>query len=42
MKVEDHNRAAWNKLVNEGNEWTRPVSSEVIAALGSSIIVPTV
>ncbi|MBN2499678.1 MAG: class I SAM-dependent methyltransferase [Anaerolineales bacterium] len=32
MRVEDHNRAAWNKLVSEGNEWTRPVSPEVITA----------
>ena len=23
-----HNRAAWDKLVQEGNEWTRPVSAE--------------
>lgn len=25
-----HNRAAWDKLVQEGNEWTRPVSAEEI------------
>jgi SAM-dependent methyltransferase len=23
-----HNRAAWDKLVQDGNEWTRPVSTE--------------
>lgn len=26
-----HNRAAWDKQVADNNEWTRPVSSEVIA-----------
>jgi SAM-dependent methyltransferase len=26
-----HNRAAWDKQVDEGNEWTVPVSSDVIA-----------
>jgi SAM-dependent methyltransferase len=26
------NRAAWDKQVDSGNEWTRPVSAEVIAA----------
>jgi SAM-dependent methyltransferase len=26
-----HNRAAWDREVEEGNEWTRPVSPEVIA-----------
>jgi SAM-dependent methyltransferase len=25
-----HNRSAWNSLVDEGNEWTVPVSSEVV------------
>ncbi|WP_445397642.1 class I SAM-dependent methyltransferase [Streptomyces sp. LE64] len=25
-----HNRAAWDKYVEEGSEWTRPVSAEVI------------
>lgn len=32
MKVEEHNRAAWNKLADDGNEWTIPVSPETIAA----------
>lgn len=27
-----HNRAAWDREVDEDNEWTRPVSSDVIAA----------
>ncbi|HEY7271082.1 MAG TPA: class I SAM-dependent methyltransferase [Dehalococcoidia bacterium] len=27
-----HNRAAWDRLVADGDEWTRPVSAEVIAA----------
>jgi SAM-dependent methyltransferase len=26
-----HNRAAWDRLVDAGNEWTQPVSSEVVA-----------
>jgi SAM-dependent methyltransferase len=26
-----HNRAAWDREVDEGNEWTRPVSEDVIA-----------
>jgi SAM-dependent methyltransferase len=25
-----HNRAAWDKLVQEGNEWSRPVSAEEV------------
>jgi SAM-dependent methyltransferase len=32
MDVREHNRAAWDKEVERGNEWTRPVSSEEIAA----------
>ena len=27
-----YNRKAWDSLVSKGNQWTRPVSSEVIAA----------
>src|SRR5262249_5500851 len=27
-----HNRAAWDKQVEAGNEWSRPVTSEVIEA----------
>jgi len=30
--VRDHNRAAWNRLVDSSNEWTVPVSPEAIAA----------
>ena len=26
-----HNRAAWDKQVEQDNEWTRPVSADVIA-----------
>jgi hypothetical protein len=26
-----HNRAAWDREVDSGNEWTRPVGSDVIA-----------
>ncbi|HEY5114414.1 MAG TPA: hypothetical protein VIJ00_02710 [Nakamurella sp.] len=26
-----HNRAAWDQLVAAGNEWTRPVSPELVA-----------
>jgi SAM-dependent methyltransferase len=29
-----HNRAAWDKQVEQGNEWSIPVSSEVIARAG--------
>jgi SAM-dependent methyltransferase len=31
MNVREHNRAAWNREVEHGNEWTRPVSAEMIA-----------
>jgi SAM-dependent methyltransferase len=30
--VREHNRAAWDALVEQGNEWTVPVSPEVIEA----------
>jgi ubiquinone/menaquinone biosynthesis C-methylase UbiE len=32
VDVRAHNRAAWNRQVERGNEWTVPVSSDVIAA----------
>ncbi len=32
MDVRDYNRAAWDKEVERGNQWTVPVSREVIAA----------
>lgn len=32
MDVIKHNSAAWDKESNNGSEWSRPVSSEVIAA----------
>ncbi|HEY0324107.1 MAG TPA: class I SAM-dependent methyltransferase [Pyrinomonadaceae bacterium] len=32
MSVREHNRAAWDKEVERGNEWTVPVSAEKIAA----------
>ncbi len=32
MDIQDYNRTAWDALVSKGNEWTRPVSAEVIAA----------
>ncbi len=31
MKTRDYNRDAWNRLVEEKNRWTLPVSSETIA-----------
>jgi SAM-dependent methyltransferase len=31
MNVREHNRAAWDKEVERGNEWTVPVSPETIA-----------
>lgn len=32
MDIREYNRNAWNKEVERGNEWTRAVSPEVIAA----------
>ena len=32
MDIREHNRIAWDKQVADDNEWTRPVSSEQIAA----------
>ena len=32
MDIRSFNRAAWDKLVENGNPWTVPVSPEVIAA----------
>lgn len=32
MNILEHNRAAWDRQVEGGNEWTIPVSSEVVAA----------
>ena len=32
MDIRAHNRAAWNQYVDQGNEWTIPVSPEQIAA----------
>lgn len=32
MSVREHNRAAWDKEVERGNEWTVPASAEKIAA----------
>ncbi len=32
MDIRDYNRKAWNQLVEKGNEWTLPVSPEVVAA----------
>lgn len=32
MDIRDYNRRAWNRLVEKGNEWTRPVSPQAIAA----------
>jgi SAM-dependent methyltransferase len=31
MDIRDHNRSAWNKLVEGNDQWTVPVSPEVIA-----------
>ena len=30
MDVQSHNRAAWNRNVDEGNRWTRRVSTETV------------
>jgi SAM-dependent methyltransferase len=32
MSVQDHNREAWDREVERGNQWTVPVGSEVIEA----------
>ncbi|HKS29780.1 MAG TPA: class I SAM-dependent methyltransferase [Pyrinomonadaceae bacterium] len=32
MKVREHNRDAWDREVERGNEWTRPVGPEEVAA----------
>src|SRR5437870_2744265 len=32
MNIREYNRDAWNRSVDDGNRWTLPVSSEVIAA----------
>lgn len=32
MDIRQHNRAAWDRLVELGNEWTRPASPEAVAA----------
>src|SRR5262245_20595016 len=32
MDIRAHNREAWNKQVEKGNEWTIPVSPESVAA----------
>jgi SAM-dependent methyltransferase len=32
MDIREYNRGAWDREVERGNEWTRPVSPEVIAA----------
>ena len=31
MDIFSYNRKAWDREVEKGNEWTQPVSSEVIA-----------
>jgi SAM-dependent methyltransferase len=31
FSIRDHNRSAWNRLVESGNEWTVPASPEAIA-----------
>jgi len=32
MNIRDYNRAAWDREVERGSQWTVPVSKEVIAA----------
>ena len=32
MSVQDHNREAWDREVERGNQWTVPVGSGVIEA----------
>lgn len=46
MKVEDYNRAAWDREVEQGNAWTIPVSVEEVAAARRGdwriILTPTI
>jgi hypothetical protein len=30
MDIREHNRGAWDRLVEQQNEWTVPVSSDII------------
>ena len=32
MNIADHNRQAWDRLVERGDQWTVPVSAEEVAA----------
>jgi hypothetical protein len=32
MDIVAHNRAAWDREVEQGGEWTLPVSAETVAA----------
>jgi len=45
MEILDHNREAWDKLVEEGNIWTKPVDSQVIEdaknGIWSIVLTPT-
>jgi len=45
MDIRAYNRNAWNRQVEEGNEWTQPVGAEVIAAARrgewSLVLTPT-
>lgn len=45
MDIRSYNRTAWNRQVDEGNEWTVPVSPEVISAARAGdwhiILTPT-
>ena len=45
MDVTEHNRAAWNRESAEGGAWSRPVTSEVVAAaragVWSVVLTPT-
>ena len=45
MEILNHNREAWNKHVEEGNIWTKPVNSQQIEAAKnvkwSVVLTPT-
>ena len=39
MDYAEYNRAAWDQQVEQGNEWTIPVSKEIIAEVWAFLAV---
>ncbi len=46
MEIADYNRQAWNQLVESGNRWTQPVTSEEVAVARKGewriVLTPTI